>query len=386
MRRAAVVVLIAAVPCLTCGTVNQQTTGQAAETNSNNLSALEDLGVCGPIHEALIRFGPKDSDGALDTAAIEREPTSFGSWGLEMNPPPGLNVVVAGRRPSLLGLHEYVGVLQGMYFVWDGGRRERSAVWRHALKEMKRARGTPERSEKGRRDWYQDETQILLARSKDLQAVAVFVSCVPYMEQLKASAEKQEASPDNTTANTASAQPEAPPHDPRLEHSVADILRDFGLPTHAYVLTDQIVCFHYTGTEGPINAPAETWWWFFEGRAVYHATEFLPPSGSDRALGSFQYAKDWMRKAFGAPFEELRGGSSPTFHRFEYADGILHGAITLFDAGGDPYFCTEFFDSTVIDKLGPDLRPDRSLPKRYTPPPRDSGLTREDFESEAVAG
>ena len=117
---------------------------------------------------------------------------------------------------------------------------------------------------------------------------------------------------------------------------------------------------------------------------MYSATEFLPPGGSDRAKFAFKVLKDSFAEQHGPPVEE--GPDQETSgYRIVYTSGSQRLVLTFVDPEGDPYFRLEVYDTTQLDKLGPELRPNRSLPKRYTPPPPNSGLTREDLAHEAVA-
>jgi hypothetical protein len=43
-------------------------------------------------------------------------------------------------------------------------------------------------------------------------------------------------------------------------------------------------------------------------------------------------------------------------------------ALTFIEGDGDPWFLLETYDTTHLDKINTDLRPSRTLPKRYEPP------------------
>jgi len=180
-------VLVAAVLCMTCGSVNVQAADAEPDTaESSNSSTLEHIGVCGPIHEAVIRFGSKDEEGRLDTAPLVHAPTSFGSSTITIDPPPGFGISFAGHQPDELRLHEYMGTLQGVLLIWNGTPRERSTVRKKVLKHLGRSKGEPEPLDKNTREWRDEEIRTVLYRSKADQVVVVFVSCLADEEPLRA--------------------------------------------------------------------------------------------------------------------------------------------------------------------------------------------------------
>ena len=88
---------------------------------------------------------------------------------------------------------------------------------------------------------------------------------------------------------------------------------------------------------------------------------------------------------YGSPVEE-GPGEEPGGRYVVYTIGSQRLILTLIDPAGDPYFRIEAYYPTQLDKLGPELRSNPSLPKRFTPPSSDSGLSRDSFGQEVGAG
>ena len=66
------VVVVAAVFCMTSSSGGVYASDLAPKAaSSDSAAALDHLGVCGPIHEAILRLGPKDDEGRLDIEPID---------------------------------------------------------------------------------------------------------------------------------------------------------------------------------------------------------------------------------------------------------------------------------------------------------------------------
>ena len=88
---------------------------------------------------------------------------------------------------------------------------------------------------------------------------------------------------------------------------------------------------------------------------------------------------------YGAPVEE-GPGEEPGSRYVVYTSGSQRLILTFLDTEGDPYFRIEAYYPTQLDTLRPELRPNRNRPKQFTPPPADSGLSRDSFGHEVGAG
>jgi hypothetical protein len=378
-------VLAAAVLCMTCGSVNAQTAGSSPGTaETGNGVELEHIGVCGPIHETILQYGPKGSDGRLDTEPIGYEKTAMGSWNLWMPASEDLSISYAGHRPDFIRLYEFRGTLQAIVFFWDGTQQEKSAVREAAVEMLTLQKGEPKARDDGHRDWRTDVTLTVVTPVDIKEPMKLYIACAPTEDEFFDLAEASRSTAEGS-AEAADADSDTPAPNPWLDRSTVNVLLQYGQPTEdPLTLENGLVGLHHADVMGPGGVPVEFWWWFKAGRAVYVAGEFLPPRGSDRAKRSFQAFSEMLRNIYGAPVEEGPDKESGG-HRIVYANGPQHLILTFLEPEGDPYFRLEVYDSTQIDKLGPELRPSRSLPKRFTPPPSDSGRTKEDVRSEVGA-
>jgi hypothetical protein len=155
----------------------------------------------------------------------------------------------------------------------------------------------------------------------------------------------------------------------RLDRSIGDVIAGFGIPVdEPTVAGTSILGLHFRDFMDDSPVPIECWWWFVDGRAVYVATELLPPRGSTMARSAYQTFKNTLRETFGAPTEESPLVGS-TQRRVVHQAGDLRVVMELLDVDGDPRFRIEISDPGRVDSLPSELRPNPSLPEHYTPPP-----------------
>jgi len=167
--------------------------------------------------------------------------------------------------------------------------------------------------------------------------------------------------------------------------SIVSTLSSHGQPSEApFEIGEDVVGLHYGGLEFD-GTPYEFWYWFYEGKEIYSASEFLPGSGSSNAVGSFATMREMTIGMYGEPDETILGESGIR-QRMIWRHGPLEFTFTFFEGDGDPWFLLETIDTTHLDKINGDLRPSSTLPKRFEPPPLDSGKDRMDLTPEVAEG
>ncbi len=380
------VVLIAAALCTTCGAVSAQSSDTAPEPSKPGIAAsLDELGLCGPIHEALLKFGPRDIDGALDTTRIQPDRHPADVWKLILPAPDVPELVFADHGATTLELFEFKGALQSMIFRWRTSAEETTQIYDAAEIDLSLAMGPPHSDNDGDPVWSLDSLKASAWKEKDNAGLAVIFACLPteeaYFATLKAAKTSAEGPAEVSTTDTVGLPP-----NPWLDRSIIDVMMNSGTPLEEHLAAGtNAVGLHYENFLFPSEVPTECWWWFVDGKAVYVAADFLPPDGADRAYASYLSFKDALRKAFGAPSEDGRDEETG-LRRVVYSTGPQRLVLTFHDPVGDPWYRLEIYDTTQLDKLGDELRPGRSLPQRFTPPAADSGLTREDIAQGSGAG
>jgi hypothetical protein len=270
-------------------------------------------------------------------------------------------------------------------FTWGTRDKPKSKLFKSGVRELKSLKGRPSFREGRTIGWVDDEHQYLWFESDESNTTSLMVTCIEtdgqYWEAMEAAGAEAPADRAVTlNENTVY------PINPWLDRSLVGVLLDFGQPVEPpFVLGENIIGLHYRQAMGSDGQPAEFWWWFLDGKAVYVAAEALPPSGSNKAWKSYNSLRDIFRKTFGPPTESGRDEETG-IHRVLYVNGPQRIIGALVDPEGDPWIRIEIYDTEHLDELGPDLRPGRNLPKRYEPPRRDTGLTREDLEGVVGSG
>lgn len=382
------VVLVAAALCTTCGTLTVH--GEDAR-ETGLLATIEGLGVCGPVHRAILDLAPRSADGSFDADSITYETDSPETSTLLMKISAPERFAVADQVPEAVRLFEFSGRVQGLAYYWpileeNEVGEDGLAVVEAAAETLSPSLGEPEAGDTGWRKW-STETLTILARppSEDSKSTRLLVGCTlteeAYLAALEA-AEQTDAAEDVVETSDK----DGLPPNPWLDRDIVSVLLGWGAPLEPSAApSDEVVCLHYAQFMREVDVPTEAWWWFIDGKAVYVASEFMPPRGSDKPMSSYIAFKNTLRNAFGAPTEERR--DEKTGQRYViYATDTQRLVMTLFDPDGDPWFRLEAFDTNKLDALPADLRPNRSLPERYTPPTPDSGTTREGLGLEIGAG
>ncbi len=385
------VVLAAAIACTTCSTVPVQhnDAGSVAVRSS-----IDDLGVCGPVHEAMLRFMPVADDGSFDHDVTQYEPYPPDSSQVLMPFPESLEAAFADSRPAVLELREFRGTTQAIGLHWPTDEPEELEHISRAIgKRLTRVFGKPVDAWDEGSEWTDGRLRVATFADAANSITSLWVACVAREDAYAAALESldalEEAPPDEApteSAASASHDPDGLPPNPWLDRSIVDLLLGWGPPLEEPIVTeDDTVGLHYRDFMPGFDVPVEGWWWFVDGKAVYAASEFMPPKGSDRPLTSYRAFKNMLREAFGAPNEEIFDEETGQRHVI-YHTGPQRLVMTLFDPEGDPWFRVEIFDTTKLEALPSELRPNRSLPERYEPPPTDSGFTREDMGFAVGAG
>ncbi|MDX2438887.1 MAG: hypothetical protein QNL88_17770 [Acidobacteriota bacterium] len=387
------VVFVAAALCTTCGSTSAHAfdipPDPAAEKSAAPVpdiaATLEALGVCGQIHEAILKLGPRDAVGDLAVAQIKPQRHPSDTWKVVMPSPDIIGQAFAGQNATALELYEFKGTVQALIVFWDIDGENASAVFEASTNALSRAMGPSRLDDDGGPVWSSDSLQASGWKGENGKGVTMLVACLPTVEAYVA-AHDSAAAPAEGNAEASRTGDDALPPNPWLNRSIVDILLSFGEPIdQPAVFGTNIVGLHYKDFMGAIEVPTECWWWFVDGKAVYVGADFLPPAGSNTTMSSFQVFKSVLEKNYGAPTQT--SPSDPTDeHRVVYSTGPQRLTLELFEPNGDPWFRLEAFDTMHMDALPAELRPNRTLPERYTPPPTDSGTTREDLSLEIGAG
>ncbi len=88
---------------------------------------------------------------------------------------------------------------------------------------------------------------------------------------------------------------------------------------------------------------------------------------------------------FGEPDENMVGEDGKR-ERLIWRNGSQAVTITFVKGDGDPRYLVERYDTKHLDKINTELRPARTLPIRYEPPPPDSGKDKFDLTPEVAEG
>ena len=349
---------------------------------SKNLPEI--LGVCGPFHKALLNLGPRTSDGVLDTSRLNLRPIPGGLQTVEILGPLGVVFSIADQPPSLIRLFEFKGALPSLFLVWEGSSETKARIWNRLSSELTQVKGAPAIDESREMIWKENPIRTALTWPDHDLWVAVYLSCMP-MEDEYWRIFKSESASENDTASTASSEYDPSVPDPWSKTSIVSILSSKGQPSEApFEIGDDVVGLHYGGLDFD-GTPYEFWYWFYEGKEIYSASEFLPGSGSSNAVGSFATMREMTIGMYGEPDETILGESGIR-QRMIWRHGPLEFTFTFYEGDGNPWFLLETIDTTHLDKIGGDLRPSSTLPKRFEPPPPDSGKDRMDLTPEVAEG
>ena len=353
------VVLVAAALCTTCGTLTVH--GQDVR-ESDLLATIEGLGVCGPVHRSVLDLAPRAADGRLDTDFMNYEEDTPETSSLLMKISAPGPFAIADQTPAAVRLFEFSGMVQALMFYWPAPDAEKPAVVETTEEALRPALGEPERPENGQSEWSTGSLTILASQpSDDFEYPTLLVACTatedPYFAAFDAAEEADTAQDVVEVSDETSLPP-----NPWLDRTVLGVLSSWGQPLDEPVVAGpNVVGLHYRNFMDGTEVPLEGWWWFVDGRAVYVASDFMPPRGSSRALSSYRSFKNGLRRDFGAPDEE--GVAEATGQRhIIYRTGPQQLILTLFDPDGDPWFRLEIFDTTKLDALPTELRPNRKLP------------------------
>ena len=283
------VAVVATVFCTISGSAGVNAGDPAPEpASSDSAAALDHLGVCGPIHEAILKLGPKDSEGRLDIGPIGYEQTASEFWTVFMPAPEFPDLSFAGHRPTELTLFTFKGTLQAALFSWTGPADEKSATLEDALQVLTLSKGEPEPRDDGRHEWRETDLRAVVVRAEPEDPVEVFVACLSAEDEYFELREAVEAD-DNGPAEAADTKTNTPAPILWLNRSLVGTLLEYGQPAQDPSISDDgLVGLHYAEVKGPGDVPAEFWWWFNNGKAVYAAGEFPPPYGPVKAKNSFQ--------------------------------------------------------------------------------------------------
>ncbi|HSN57359.1 MAG TPA: hypothetical protein VLT32_22010 [Candidatus Sulfomarinibacteraceae bacterium] len=383
MSRKTFVVLASALVCTTCGaaTVHGQDSG-----DTNLLTTIGNLGVCGPIHQVVLNLAPRAGDGSFDIDSMSYEVASPETSGLLMKISNPERFVIADQIPHAVQVFELAGTTQTVVLFWPRPDDGTEAVVAATIEALTPALGEPETLDSDTLEW---TTGLLTIRAsppaEDLDSSGLVVACTATEGAFFAALENAEQAGTAAEAVDTSEDDGLPPN-PWLDRSIMSVLMSWGAPPDAPIVTgNNVVGLHYRDFLNEFEVPMEGWWWFVNGRAVYVASDFMPPRGSSKALSSYHSFKDFLGRSFGEPDEERLDEATGQRHVI-YQTGPQRLVLTLFDPEGDPWFRVEVFDTTKLDELPSELRPNRSLPERYDPPPPDTGLTREDMGFAVGAG
>ncbi len=376
-------VLAAALVCTTLGPLTAHG-GGAPE--SDLLATIEGLGVCGPIHQVVLNLAPRAADGSFDIDSMSYEVASPETSGLLMKISNPERFAIADQTPQAVQVFELAGTAQTVVFFWPRPDDGMEAVVAAAIEALTPSLGDPEALDGDSLGW---TTGLLTIRvsppSEDLDSSGLVVACTATEDAFFAALENAEQAGTAAEAVDTSEDDGLPPN-PWLDRSAVDVLLSWGEPLdQRTVVAPNVVGYDFGSFLDGNEIPTEGWWWFIDGRAVYVASDFMPPRGSSKALSSYYSFKDSLRRWFGAPNEERLDEATGQRHVI-YQTGPQQLVMTLFDPDGDPWFRIEIFDTTKLEALPSERRPNRSLPERYEPPPADSGLTREDMGFEVGAG
>jgi len=389
-------VLVAAALCTTCSSVTVQGDDTAAGAVAEHpalkpgggiTAAIEVLGVCGQVHQAVLRLAPRKPDGLFDTESMAYEPGGADSSTLLMPAPEGLGLAAGGGSPRAMKLYEHLGKVQAARLYWKTEGDKAAALLDEMTARISLTMGQPHRDEDGEREWFDESLRVVIRQEEDGAIASLIVACASTEDAYFAAldAARETLSEEGAAAESDTDDGGLPPN-PWLDRRILDVLASWGDPhDEPTVVGTNIVGLHYRDFMDGYEVPVEGWWWFVDGRAVYVCSEFLPGSGSNRAMASYQTYRKTLVDHFGEP-TEVSSPAAGDRNRVLYRVGPQRLVMELFDPDGDPWFRIEIFDSIWIDVLPAELHPKRSLPARYTPPPADSGLTRDHFSGEVGAG
>jgi len=344
----------------------------------------EVLGVCGPIHKSILDLAPKSLDGKLDTNGIRVQESDAGFDRVIFLAPPVVRAAFSNHPPIGIEFHEFKGTVQAASVMWDGTEDEKSAIRDYLFDQIVQSKGPPEPREDGLNEWRDDLIRTAVSWPDREGWLVMFFSCLPTEDQFFDARDAAVTPNDDSVAAAESAKDQSVPS-PWDKPSIGSILAKHGQPSEEpYEIDESIIGLHYGGLAFD-GMPYEFWYWFFEGKAVYTASEFLPGSGSSNAVGSFETMREMTINMYGEPDENILDEDG-TAQRMIWRNGSQGLALTFIEGGGDPWFLLETYDTTHLDKIDTDLRPSRTLPKRYEPPPLDSGKDRMDPTPEVAEG
>jgi len=356
----------------------------AKSSSPINETLPEVLGVCGPIHNSILDLAPKSLDGKLDTNFIWVNENDAGFSRVIFPAPAVVKTAFSGQPPIAIEFHEFKGAIQAAVVMWKGTEDEKSVIRDYLLDQLVPSKGPPEPRENGPKEWRNDVFRIAVSWPERKDDLVMFVSCMPTESEFYEASDAAEIPDEESVVAAGSFQePRAP--DPWKKESIVSILDSYGQPSQEpFEIGKKVVGLHYGGLDMD-GLPYEVWYWFFEGRAIYSASEFLPAGGSSNPVGSFETMREMTINLYGEPDENILDEDGIA-QRMIWRNGSQGLALTFIEGDGDPWFLLETYDTTHLDKIDTDLRPARTLPKRYEPPPPDSGKERSDLTPEVAAG
>jgi hypothetical protein len=342
------------------------------------------LGVCGPIHQAIFELGPKKYNPKLDTEYIWVQ-----EIGANMNivifPAPEItNSVLPDHPPMALQLHEFKGKVQAAAGIWHASVEEYSEIWHDLLDQLTESNGQPTKKEEGFVKWQGDLVNTEISWPGNEEDLYISWSCQQTLGEYVSARDAAENN-DERSVTEAGGSNDGLDNDPWKRESVASIIKGYGQPSDLPIETgEDVVGLHY-GDLDMSGFLYEEWFWFFEGKAIYSASEFLPVGGASIAPAAFRAMREMAFNTFGEPDENTLGDDG-NLQRIIWRNGSQAVELTFVEGDGDPRFLVERYDTKHLDKIDTELRPVRTLPNRYEPPPPDSGTDREDFAPEVAEG
>ena len=285
------VVLIAAALCATCGTLTVH--GQDIR-QSDLLATIEGLGVCGPVHRAVLDLAPRTADGSFDTGHMTYEVDSPEISNLFMHISAPERFAIADQVPAAVRVFEISGKVQGLAFYWPILDADELGVDDLAVVEATAAAlspflGEPKTDDTGQQEWSTESLTIRAWQpSEDSKVTRLLVGCTATEETYLAALESAEPTDMAEDVTEASDEDGLPPN-PWLDRNLVEVLFELRVPgrgpRHAGRQRRRPPLHQ---GDGAGDVPTEWWWWFIDGKAVYAAGDFLPPKGSKRARSSYE--------------------------------------------------------------------------------------------------
>jgi hypothetical protein len=387
MARPRFFVSIAFVMLASVGFVNGQEGTEAedavVEAPQANPVVLGGVEICGPIYEAALFLGPKDASGKLDRSRIELWPHPSGLYRAVFQPPPGLEMEFAGQSIFRVYLGEFEGRTQQAVAVWTAGGDVLLEVWSDMIERLRVAIGEPADESDGYVMWEAGALRTIIDLDVESEIATLSYDCMPTEDEFWArvnSVPETEAPPDASRAAS-----DYRPGERDLGMPLLSVLAAYGEPTAGpYRPGPTILGFYYEDIEF-MGIPCNGWVWFVDGVTVYKGFEFAPPFGPRRAIEAFDGFSEILNQWHGEPLAII-GGEKFDRMKSRWLNGGEENVLTLEMADDPPWFRLEVIDRDKIHSIEGDLRPARKPLRRYIPPPRDSGKTREELASGDARG